>query len=89
MELLREEASESLAADFLTRIESRFNQALQAPFSGAPRPVLAPELRVMFYEKYAIYYLPRPEEIIVVRVLHGSRDIVSIAGDGGFVLGSK
>jgi toxin ParE1/3/4 len=43
----------------------------------------------MFYEKYAIYYLPRPEEIIVVRVLHGSRDIVSIAGDGGFVLGSK
>jgi hypothetical protein len=23
----------------------------------------------MLYEKYAIYYLPRPEEIIVVRVL--------------------
>jgi hypothetical protein len=41
-------------------------------------------LRVIFYEKYAIYYLPRPDEIIIVRVLHGSRDIAFITDEGGF-----
>jgi toxin ParE1/3/4 len=29
-------------------------------------------------------YLPRPDEIIIVRVLHGSRDIAAIADEGGF-----
>jgi hypothetical protein len=48
------------------------------PFSGAPRGHLSQDLRVV-YEQYAIYYLPRPDEIIIVRVLHGSRDIASIA----------
>jgi plasmid stabilization system protein ParE len=43
-------------------------------------------LRVVFYEKYAIYYLPRPDEIIIVRALHGSRDIDSIADEGGFAV---
>jgi toxin ParE1/3/4 len=54
------------------------------PLSGAPRPHLAPDLRVIFREKYAIYYLPRTDEIVIIRVLHGSRDIASIAGEGGF-----
>jgi len=57
---------------------------LQFPFSGAPRPHLSQDLRVVFYEQYAIYHLPRPDEIIVVRVLHGSRDIATIADEGGF-----
>jgi toxin ParE1/3/4 len=39
---------------------------------------------LIFRGKYAIYYLPRTDEIVIVRVLHGSRDIVSIAGEGGF-----
>jgi toxin ParE1/3/4 len=43
-------------------------------------------LRVLFCEQYAIYYLPRPDEIIVVRVLRGSRDIASIADEGGFAI---
>jgi toxin ParE1/3/4 len=39
---------------------------------------------VLFHEKYAIYYLPLDDEIVIVRVLHGSRDIASIADEGGF-----
>jgi toxin ParE1/3/4 len=57
---------------------------LRLPFSGAPRSHLSADLRVIFYEKYAIYYLPRPDEIIIVRVLHGSRDIAFITDEGGF-----
>jgi toxin ParE1/3/4 len=63
---------------------ARFSQASSYPFSSAPRPYLAPDLRVIFHGKYAIYYLPRIDEIIIVRVLHGSGDIASIAEEGGF-----
>jgi plasmid stabilization system protein ParE len=38
---------------------------------------------VLFLDKYAIYYLPLDDEIVIVRVLHGSRDIASIADEGG------
>jgi toxin ParE1/3/4 len=41
------------------------------------------DLRATFYRSYAIYYLPLQEEIVIVRVLHGSRDIEAIAGEGG------
>ena len=32
---------------------------------------------------YAIYYMVTERELIVVRVLHGARDIVAIANEGG------
>jgi plasmid stabilization system protein ParE len=41
---------------------------------------------VIFHQKYAVYYLPRPAEIVIVRVLHGSRDISSLAEGGGFAI---
>ena len=41
---------------------------------------------MVFHEQYAIYYLPRPDEIIIIRVLHGSRDIATIADEGGFAI---
>lgn len=55
------------------------------PLTGAPRTHLATNLRVIFRGKYGIYYLPRTDEVVVVRVLHGSRDVLSVADDGGFV----
>jgi hypothetical protein len=33
-----------------------------------------------------LYYLPRIDEIINVRVVHGARDIASIAKEGGFAI---
>lgn len=65
-------------------MEGRLGQLSRAPLSGGARPELADGLQVTFCEKYAIYYLPRADEIVVVRVLHGSRDIEAIAEDGGF-----
>lgn len=83
---MAEEASESIATEFLFHIVDRFGQVSALPFSGAPRPHLAPDLRVIIHGKYAIYYLPRIDEIVIVRVLHGSRDIASIAEEGGFAI---
>jgi plasmid stabilization system protein ParE len=59
---------------------------LTLPLSGAPRPHLAADLRVIFHQKYAVYYLPFPGEIIIVRVLHWSRDVSTIAEAGGFAI---
>lgn len=83
---LATEASESVATRFLSRLESRIRKTLTLPFAGAPRPHLAPDLRVIFHQKYAVYYLPCRGEIVIVRVLHGSRDISSITEAGGFAL---
>jgi plasmid stabilization system protein ParE len=33
---------------------------------------------------YYQHRLPRPDEIIIVRVLNGSRDIAAVADEGGF-----
>jgi toxin ParE1/3/4 len=80
------EASETVATQFLANLTARFDEVVHFPLAGALRPHLAPELRVIFKDNYAIYYLPRASEILVVRVLHGSRDIDAIADQGGFGL---
>lgn len=51
---------------------------------GARREYLGAELRVIFHSPYAIYYLPVETAVVIVRVLHGARDVVAIASQGGF-----
>ena len=75
-----------MATVFLRRFEGRFNQLSELPLSGAARFGLANDLRVVFCQQYAIYYLALAEEVIIVRVLHGSRDIESIVDEGGFAV---
>ena len=41
---------------------------------GRERPDLYPRLRSFPAESYIIYYLSEPDGIVVVRVLHSSRD---------------
>lgn len=52
---------------------------------GPAREQFAPGLRIAFHQKYAVYYLPGRNELIVVRVLHGARDAKAIADRGGFI----
>lgn len=40
-------------------------------------------LRVTFHGAYAIYYQPRETEVVIIRILHGARDAVAIADQGG------
>jgi toxin ParE1/3/4 len=39
---------------------------------------------VIFQSPYAIYYLPSEQDILIVRVLHGARDVAAVADLGGF-----
>lgn len=54
------------------------------PEAGAPRPTLGMGLRVVFHERYAVYYPPMPAEVVVIRVLHGARDARAVGEGGGF-----
>jgi toxin ParE1/3/4 len=62
------------AADrFLQRIQSRFGQLLDSPFSGESQAHLRPGLRSIIEGSYIIFYEPRPDGILIYRVLHGAR----------------
>lgn len=65
-------------------MENHLGTLLHAPLIGAKREQFAPGLRVTFHAPYAIYDLPTEQDIVVVRVLHGSRDAIGIAEHGGF-----
>jgi plasmid stabilization system protein ParE len=68
----------------VSAIEAKFDPLLQSPLMGAKREQLALNLRVVFHSHYAIYYLPAERELIILRVLHGARDSLAIAEQGGF-----
>lgn len=48
------------------------------------RDTLSPGLRVTFAGNYAVYCRHDERELILIRVLHGSRDVLAIANQGGF-----
>ena len=49
------------------------------PQGGPRREVLVPGLRVTFHDPYAIYYTSLPDAVVVIRVLHGARDVTALA----------
>jgi toxin ParE1/3/4 len=54
------------------------------PFAAPVREQLGPGLRVTFHGAYAIYYKPLADAVVIVRVVHGARDVAALAERGGF-----
>ena len=75
---------------FLAAIRECFSVAAQSPLTGSPRHFDNPALdglrsrTILGFGTIRVYYLVRGETVIVVRVLHGRRDLQSIldADDG-------
>ncbi|MDP2431541.1 MAG: type II toxin-antitoxin system RelE/ParE family toxin [Pseudomonadota bacterium] len=63
------------ADNFLARLESRLDQLAHQPRMGKPRDELMNGLRSYPFGRYVVFYLPHPDGVEVVRVLHGARDI--------------
>lgn len=78
------EASEAVALRQLADLEAQFQKLQTYPMLGVSRAQFGERLRVTFQGAYAIYYLPLEAEIVIVRVLHGSRDTSAISEQGGF-----
>jgi toxin ParE1/3/4 len=66
----------------LMPLRSEIDRKLQAlsrrPAMGRVRSELAPELRSFPVGRYVVFYLPCPDGIDIVRVLHGARDIETV-----------
>jgi toxin ParE1/3/4 len=54
------------------------------PLGCPSREYLARGLRVAFAGGYAIYYQHDDRHFIVIRVVHGARDVEAFADRGGF-----
>ena len=74
-----------MASRFLERVGATLDVVRQSPLMGSSREQLSVGLRVTFHHPYAIYYHVTDRELIIVRMLHGARDTVAIAEQGGFL----
>lgn len=70
-----------VAADrWVDDIDTAFTTLATQPMMGRSRPELAADLRSFPFRRYVIYYVPLPDGIDVVRVLHSARDIDGLVG---------
>jgi toxin ParE1/3/4 len=73
-----------IARRFRSSVELSIKLALSRPKAGAPKHVSNPALSdlrswpVKGFDEFRIYYLARQDALMVVRVLHGKRDIGAI-----------
>jgi toxin ParE1/3/4 len=73
-----------VAQRVVTDIACRVEEIRDYPDAGAPRDHVRPGLRAVIKHNYVAYYHVTSTEIVVLRVLHGSRDIDAIRAEGGF-----
>ena len=69
--------SESNADRFLSKLETNLKRLATQPLTGHSRHELMPALRCIPYARYVVFYLPQPDGIEIVRVLHSARDITA------------
>ena len=73
-------ASLDTAERLLSNAEASFNDLARQPTMGAPLTLTHPDLagmrkwRVKRFDNHLIFYVPRPDGVSVVRVLHGATD---------------
>ncbi|MBU1665552.1 MAG: type II toxin-antitoxin system RelE/ParE family toxin [Gammaproteobacteria bacterium] len=67
--------SEANADNFLSKLESRLDLLAHQPRMGRARDELMNGLRSYPIGRYVVFYLPHPDGVELVRVLHSARDI--------------
>jgi len=73
-----------IAVRFFDAVHESISHICQMPTIGAPKQLINPKLPglrvwpVTEFEDIRIYYLTGNEEIKIIRVLHGRRDIINI-----------
>lgn len=68
------------ALSFLAEIEAKMRQAAERPESFPARDDVREGLRSARHGRYLIFFLNRGEEVQIIRVLHGARDLPRVFG---------
>lgn len=66
------------AASFVAEIEARMSGVAERPASFQSREELLKGLRSARHGRYQIFFVEHGDEVHIVRVLHGARDIPSL-----------
>ncbi len=76
---LIEHRSATVASDYETQFLAAVHRLEEFPGTGAPRPLLGSNIRIIVVLPYLVIYRGEPEsEIIeIVRIIHGSRNITT------------
>jgi len=63
------------ADEFIDRIDEKFRALAEQPLMGRERRELGPGIRSIAMAPYVIFYEALPDRVMIVRVLHGARDV--------------
>ena len=87
-ELDLEEIGDYIAADdperalsFVSEIPRHCERIAKAPYAYPARPELGEGLRSCAHGRYLIVFQPGTEEVLIVRILHGARDLPALFRD--------
>jgi toxin ParE1/3/4 len=75
---LAKKASLTAAERFLAKVNEKFKALAQFPNLGRKREELYPDLRSLPLEDYLIFYRLVQEEIEILRVVSGDRDLKAL-----------
>jgi toxin ParE1/3/4 len=69
------------AVSFVQELHEQCRRIAQNPLGYQPRPELAANLRSYAYGRYVIFFEVTSEEVAIIRVLHGARDLPAVFRD--------
>jgi toxin ParE1/3/4 len=72
---LAEKAGRQVAARYFGAFDALYDRLADLPAIGPPRPALGPDARIALVHPFVVVYDYVDDTIIVLRVLHGSRNI--------------
>jgi len=83
------EDSSAEAERFMTDVEASFRLLAETPGIGSPRAFPSPHLEglriwpIRNHAKHLIFYIPRRDDVDIIRVLHSARDLLTLLGRWG------
>jgi plasmid stabilization system protein ParE len=74
---LQEHAGDGIALRYAVDFDAAIDRIADLPHTGSPRKQYGSDVRVVIVDPYLIFYSSPPsgDEVRVLRILHGSRDI--------------
>lgn len=71
------------ALNFVRELRSQAARVVVAPKACPMRPDLAPDIRMLVFRSYLVFYRALDHEVRIERILHSSRDLPGVFGAEG------
>ncbi|MEM7796178.1 MAG: type II toxin-antitoxin system RelE/ParE family toxin [Cyanobacteria bacterium P01_C01_bin.118] len=78
---IAQQAGLAQAESFLAKLDDKFAKIVQFPKLGRQRNEILPSLRSLGLESYLILYMPAGQNVDILRVVSGYRDLSALFDD--------